>query len=330
MRPDAARLPGRARRPRGLRDQPRAAAAEPGAAFAGDLARAAGGLRRARHPFIPGRRVASGRQRPQDRGARRRRARCPSICSSAFPSTACRAWCMDSGMAENGWIPVNPRTLETRYPGVYAVGDGANTGTPKAGVFAEGAARAVASELIAQAARGAATPAEYDGFGTCYIEFGAGRIGKVEVDFFSGPKPTGTYHEPSVALRAERIRSARAGAPAGSVCEPGRRLSKAEAALKQLAERSGAALAVRRRLLRRRLFRRRCLGRCLLGRRRLGGGLGRRGGVWPWRRVSWLLAAGFFAGALPLRAGRPSRSASSSRASARVPIPAASTWGWWR
>lgn len=24
----------------------------------------------------------------------------------------------------------------------------------------------------------------YDGFGTCYIEFGGGRIGKVEVDFF--------------------------------------------------------------------------------------------------------------------------------------------------
>lgn len=36
-----------------------------------------------------------------------------------------------SGMAENGWIPVNPKTLETRFPQVYAVGDGSNTGTPK-------------------------------------------------------------------------------------------------------------------------------------------------------------------------------------------------------
>jgi sulfide:quinone oxidoreductase len=45
---------------------------------------------------------------------------------------------------------------------------------------------------------------EYDGFGTCYIEFGAGRVGKVEVDFFSGPAPTGTYYEPSVALRADK------------------------------------------------------------------------------------------------------------------------------
>jgi sulfide:quinone oxidoreductase len=108
-----------------------------------------------------------------------------------------------SGMAENGWIPVNPRTLETRHPGVFALGDGANTGTPKAGVFAEGTARAVASALVAKLGGGGAATG-YSGLGTCYIEFGAGRIGKVEVDFFSGPKPTGTYHEPSVALRAEK------------------------------------------------------------------------------------------------------------------------------
>jgi sulfide:quinone oxidoreductase len=110
---------------------------------------------------------------------------------------------LESGMAENGWIPVNPRTLETRYENVYAVGDGANTGTPKAGVFAEGAARAVATGLIAKL-RQSGSGALYDGFGTCYIEFGGGRIGKVEVDFFSGPAPTGTYYEPSVALRADK------------------------------------------------------------------------------------------------------------------------------
>ena len=110
---------------------------------------------------------------------------------------------LESGMAENGWIPVNPRTLETKYENVYAVGDGANTGTPKAGVFAEGAARAVASALIARL-RQQGSGALYDGFGTCYIEFGGGRIGKVEVDFFSGPAPTGNYYEPSVALRADK------------------------------------------------------------------------------------------------------------------------------
>lgn len=110
---------------------------------------------------------------------------------------------VDAGLAVDGWIPVNPRTLETKFSGVYAVGDGANTGTPKAGVFAERAAGAVASAIITKA-RNAGTAKEYDGFGTCYIEFGGDRIGKVEVDFFSGPKPTGTYHEPSLALREDK------------------------------------------------------------------------------------------------------------------------------
>jgi sulfide:quinone oxidoreductase len=50
----------------------------------------------------------------------------------------------ESGMTENGWVPVNPKTLETRYPDVYAVGDVTSVGTPKAGVFSEGAAQVVA------------------------------------------------------------------------------------------------------------------------------------------------------------------------------------------
>lgn len=106
-------------------------------------------------------------------------------------------------VAEDGFVPVNPRTLETRFANVYAVGDIANTGTPKAGVFAEGAARAVASALITRI-RGAGEPLLYGGKGTCYIEFGGGRIGRVDVDFFSGPKPTGTYHEPDVASRVHK------------------------------------------------------------------------------------------------------------------------------
>jgi sulfide:quinone oxidoreductase len=109
------------------------------------------------------------------------------------------------GLAENGWIPVNPRTLETKFPNVFAIGDIANTGTPKAGVFAEAAARAVALSLVSKI-RGQGQGALYSGAGSCYIEFGAGRIGRVDVDFFSGPKPTGTYHEPTVALRADKER----------------------------------------------------------------------------------------------------------------------------
>ena len=110
----------------------------------------------------------------------------------------------ESGMTEEGYVPVKPKTLETRFADVYAVGDCARQGTPKAGVFAEGAARAVAKALIARL-RNEEVPVTHQGTGSCYIEFGAGRIGRVDVDFFSNPDhPVGTYHEPSVALRADK------------------------------------------------------------------------------------------------------------------------------
>lgn len=108
-----------------------------------------------------------------------------------------------SGMTEDGYVPVNPKTLETRFTGVYAVGDVATIGVPKAGVFSEGAARVVGASLIARLQDGE-QPGAYDGLGSCYIEFGAGRVGRVDVDFLSGPKPTGTFQEPSVALVAEK------------------------------------------------------------------------------------------------------------------------------
>jgi sulfide:quinone oxidoreductase len=108
-----------------------------------------------------------------------------------------------SGMVEEVYIPVNPRTLQTRFPGVYAIGDVADIGVPKAGVFAEGAARIVAQALIADAERGE-QPDGYQGRGSCYIEFGAGRVGRVDVDFLSGPQPTGTFQAPSAALVAEK------------------------------------------------------------------------------------------------------------------------------
>ena len=36
-----------------------------------------------------------------------------------------------SGLCADGWIPVNPHTLETVFPGVYAVGDVTSVGTPQ-------------------------------------------------------------------------------------------------------------------------------------------------------------------------------------------------------
>lgn len=108
-----------------------------------------------------------------------------------------------SGMTVDGWIPVDPKTLKTRFPSVYAVGDVTSVGTPKAGVFAEGAARTVAAEIIAHA-RGNEESSTYRGIGSCYVEFGGERVGRVDVEFLAGP-PTGSFMEPSLALVAEKL-----------------------------------------------------------------------------------------------------------------------------
>ncbi len=108
-----------------------------------------------------------------------------------------------SGMSVNGWIPVDPKNLKTRFPNVYAIGDVTSVGTPKAGVFAEGAARIAAASLMADV-EGDDQPLPYKGAGSCYVEFGSDRVGRVDVDFFSGPSPTGSFMEPSVALVSEK------------------------------------------------------------------------------------------------------------------------------
>jgi sulfide:quinone oxidoreductase len=109
----------------------------------------------------------------------------------------------ESGMTVDGWIPVNSFTLETSFPGVFAVGDVASVGTPKAGVFSERQAGVVADRIISMV-RGAAGTSEYDGLGMCYLEFGHDEVARVEVRFVSGQPPTGTYEAPSDVLAADK------------------------------------------------------------------------------------------------------------------------------
>jgi sulfide:quinone oxidoreductase len=106
---------------------------------------------------------------------------------------------MNSGLIVNGWIPVERTNLKTQFPNVYAIGDVTSVGTPKAGVFAEGAAKIAAASIIAVLESGA-TSSSYTGAGSCYVEFGQDQVGRVDVDFFSGPKPTGKFIEPSEEL----------------------------------------------------------------------------------------------------------------------------------
>ena len=85
-------------------------------------------------------------------------------------------------------------TLETRHPGVYAIGDvttiplAVGKPLPMAGVFAHGQAEVVASN-IARAVTGKGQPARFDGHGGCFIETGAGKAGFGRGDFYAEPTP---------------------------------------------------------------------------------------------------------------------------------------------
>ena len=109
----------------------------------------------------------------------------------------------ESGLAVDGWIPVDPLTLETAFPDVYAVGDVTSVGTPKAGVFAEGQATAVAEQILSRI-RSGPTPASYDGRGTCYLEFGQDQVARVSVTFLSGQAPAGELEGPSQEMAQDK------------------------------------------------------------------------------------------------------------------------------
>jgi sulfide:quinone oxidoreductase len=110
-----------------------------------------------------------------------------------------------SGLAVNGWVPVDQTNLRTQFEQVYALGDvctGSRT-VAKAGIFAESAALVVANDIAASIA-GGDLPAPYAGWGICYAEFGDGLVSKVEVDFLSGPAAAAQRHDASRQYAAEK------------------------------------------------------------------------------------------------------------------------------
>lgn len=113
-----------------------------------------------------------------------------------IPKHVAPAVVVESGLTVDGWIPVDPRTMATSYPGVFAVGDVTSAGTPKAGVFSEGQARVAAEHVIA-AVRGGTSDAAYDGSAVCYVEFGVNEIAEVDINFPPGESPFGKILGPS-------------------------------------------------------------------------------------------------------------------------------------
>ncbi|HWO70106.1 MAG TPA: FAD-dependent oxidoreductase [Actinomycetota bacterium] len=122
---------------------------------------------------------------------------------------------VEAGLAEEGgWVEVEPSTLETRFEGVFAVGDcvgiALSTGMPmpKAGVLAAEEGR-VAAERIAARLAGNEPEATFDGRGECYLEVGGGEAMVVRGRFLAEPGPQVELVPASAANLEEKRRSER-------------------------------------------------------------------------------------------------------------------------
>jgi sulfide:quinone oxidoreductase len=116
----------------------------------------------------------------------------------------------ESGLVgESGWVSVNPRTLETQFPGVYAIGDVVQIAMangkplPKAGVFAEGMGETVADRIAATFA-GREPEAAFQGEGGCYLEVGSGQAMMVRGHFMAVPDPEVSLTEASPEYLGEK------------------------------------------------------------------------------------------------------------------------------
>lgn len=121
----------------------------------------------------------------------------------AVPVHVAPAVVVNSGLTTDGWIPVDRASLATKFSDVYAVGDVTSAPVPRAGVIAEGEGSTVADVLIHQL-RGGPPPPPFAGQIRCYMEMGDDLIGRVNVDFLSGPTPTARYFPPSTEGAREK------------------------------------------------------------------------------------------------------------------------------
>lgn len=118
----------------------------------------------------------------------------------------------DAGLcAESGWVPVDRGTLETKFSGVYAIGDvtgimltSINKPLPKAGVFAHNEAEVVAHN-IARAITGKGTERRFTGDGECFLEGGDGRAAFGGGNFYADPAPQIRLRQPSTILHLGKV-----------------------------------------------------------------------------------------------------------------------------
>ncbi|MDX1689375.1 MAG: FAD-dependent oxidoreductase, partial [Candidatus Promineifilaceae bacterium] len=109
------------------------------------------------------------------------------------------------GQGPGGWIRANVETLATEFENVYAIGDVTaipvgDGAVPKAGAFAEDAAKVVVNNIVHEIT-GEGRPATFEATGACYLEFGEGNVARISANFLGEEAPQVALEEPSAELR---------------------------------------------------------------------------------------------------------------------------------
>lgn len=128
-----------------------------------------------------------------------------------IPPHAAPAVVQQAGLTgDTGWVEVDRHSMETGFPGVYAIGDvthiplAMGLPLPKAGVFAHREGEAVA-QTIAGEITGQGNPGSFDGQGECFIEVGGGKAGFGRGNFYAEPTPQVNLRMPSRYWHAGKV-----------------------------------------------------------------------------------------------------------------------------
>ena len=108
-----------------------------------------------------------------------------------------------------GWISVDATTMQTRHPGIFAIGDTTTITSPsgrplpKAAIFAKNGAKAAAHNALHYLGL-TDNDTPLSGQGYCYVDTGAGHSALGQGDFFTMPHPAIHLSPPSETLHHDK------------------------------------------------------------------------------------------------------------------------------
>ncbi|HJT85996.1 MAG TPA: hypothetical protein VJ697_16060, partial [Nitrososphaeraceae archaeon] len=115
---------------------------------------------------------------------------------------------------QDSWLTVDKFTLKTKFEDVFAIGDSTEikinqiVSIPKAGIFAEGQARSVSSQIINKIKdfiQEQNNLINFEGKGFCFMDTGNGKAGFIDTNFYDNNGPITILKSPSIEFYNQKV-----------------------------------------------------------------------------------------------------------------------------